>query len=257
LTVILAAFATVGGASTAASGVTSASAFLRIVVLGDSDSTGSGDATHLGWSKRYARLLKTRLGISATVLNLALDGQTSSQLLSAVRTDAATRTAIAKADIVLLGEGGADLNAGDSRWQAGQCQGKACYAADLTALGRNFAATVAQIRKLRGTHKTVLRAITLPNGLVGAEDVIPSFLKPVAATIGSYQAGKVKTEICTAMTRNGGRCVDVLHAFNGPQGTANAYKSGLMNHTDCCYPSAKGQQLIAQLLFKTGLAPIR
>lgn len=257
MTVVLAALATLGGASRVASGATSASASLRIVVLGDSDSTGSGDPTHLGWSKRYAQLLKTRLGISATVQNLAHDGQTSDQLLSAVRTDAATRTAITRASIVLLGEGGADLNAGDSRWQAGTCHGTACYAADLTAFGRNFAATVAQVRKLRGSQKTVLRGIAPPNALVGAEDVIPPFLKPVAATIGSYQAGRLKTAICTAMSKNGGRCVDVFHAFNGPAGTANAYKSGLMNHADCCYPSAKGQQLIAQLLFKTGLAPIR
>ena len=233
------------------------SASFRIVVLGDSDSTGSGDPTHLGWSKRYALLLKTRLGISATVRNLARDGQTSEQLLSAVRTDAATRTAVAKANIVLFGEGGADLNAGDSRWQEGTCHGTACYAADLTAFGRNFAATVAQVRELRGTQKTVLRAITPPNALVGADDVIPPFLKPVAATIGSYQAERLRTAICTAMRRYDGRCADVFHAFNGPAGTANAYKTGLMNHADCCYPSAKGQQLIAQLLFKTGLAPIR
>jgi hypothetical protein len=49
----------------------------------------------------------------------------------------------------------------------------------------------------------------------------------------------------------------VLRAFNGPDGTENAYRKGLMNHVDCCYPSGKGQQLIAQLLFKTGLKPLR
>jgi hypothetical protein len=30
-----------------------------------------------------------------------------------------------------------------------------------------------------------------------------------------------------------------------------------MNHDDCCYPSAKGQQLMAELLVGTGLAPVR
>jgi hypothetical protein len=30
-----------------------------------------------------------------------------------------------------------------------------------------------------------------------------------------------------------------------------------MNKIDCCYPSGNGQQLIAQLLLKTGLAPGR
>lgn len=242
-------------------GVTSldvtAVASLRIVALGDSDATGSGDPTRVGWVGRYAQLLRRRLGLQVTVRNLARDGQTSSQLLAAVRTDAATRNTVHQADIILLGIGGADLNAGDDRWQAGKCKGKACYAADLKAFGRNFETTVALVRKLRGSQKTVLRAITLPNGLTGAEDVIPPFLKPVATTIGVYQADTLRREICASMSRHGGRCIDVLHAFNGPDGTDNAYAKGLMNHADCCYPSGKGQQLIAQLLFKTGLKPIR
>ena len=59
------------------------------------------------------------------------------------------------------------------------------------------------------------------------------------------------------MTKYDGRCIDVLHAFNGPSGTANAYEKGLLNHEDCCYPSAKGQQVMAELLLKTGLSPLR
>jgi len=35
------------------------------------------------------------------------------------------------------------------------------------------------------------------------------------------------------------------------------YAKGLLNHDDCCYPSAKGQQLMAELLLETGLAPVR
>jgi hypothetical protein len=46
------------------------------------------------------------------------------------------------------------------------------------------------------------------------------------------------------MNRHAGRCIDVFRAFNGPSGTENAYKKELMNKVDCCYPSARGQQLI-------------
>ena len=59
------------------------------------------------------------------------------------------------------------------------------------------------------------------------------------------------------MRLNRGRCIDVFHAFNGPAGTDDAYAKGLMNHADCCYPNGKGQQVIAQMLFNAGLAPIR
>ncbi len=42
-----------------------------------------------------------------------------------------------------------------------------------------------------------------------------------------------------------------------PRRPRNAYVKGLMNKQQCSYPSAKGQQLIAQLLLQTGLAPLR
>ena len=80
---------------------------------------------------------------------------------------------------------------------------------------------------------------------------------PGATRIGSYQARTANRSICEVMAKYEGRCIDVLEAFNGPKGTANAYKKGLLNHSDCCYPNAKGQQLMAELLFETGLAPVR
>ena len=87
--------------------------------------------------------------------------------------------------------------------------------------------------------------------------MIPPFLKPVARRVGVYQARTANRSICTVMAKYEGRCIDVLEAFNGKDGTANAYKTGLLNHADCCYPSGKGQQLMAELLFQTGLAPVR
>lgn len=258
LVVVLAVAAIAGtAAAQAAHGGGSAGAQLRIVALGDSDTTGSGDPTGAGWVGRYGRLLHQRLGIETRVTNLAVDGTTSSRLLAAARSNSAMRRTIAAADVVLIGIGGADLNAGDDRWQSGSCRGKACYAADLRAFARNLEATVATVAKLRRGKKTVLRAITLPNALTGAEDAIPGFLKPVATSIGVFQSNALRRAICASMTRHAGRCVDVYRVFNGANGRANAYKKGLLNHTDCCYPSAMGQQLIAELLLRTGLKPVR
>jgi lysophospholipase L1-like esterase len=227
---------------------------LQIVALGDSDATGHGDPTRRGWVGRYAQLLRQRLGLRVTVTNLARDGKTSSMLLSEIRSDPTTRAAVRQADIVLFGIGGADLNPGDARWDAGKCKGKPCYAADLQAFGRNFDATVAVARKLRRSQNTVLRAITLANAAPGALDVIPPF---GTIEIGRYQAESLLRSICGSMGRRGGRCIDVLHAFNGQSGTEDAYAKGLMNKRECCYPSARGQQLMAELLFKTGLKPLR
>jgi len=256
--VVLAVAAIAGGsAALVAPAGGQASSRLQVVALGDSDTAGNGDPTGVGWVGRYARLLRQKPGLLVSARNLALDGTTSSSLLTAVRSDSATRRAVAGADIVLVGIGGADLNAGDDRWQSGVCHGKACYAGDLKAFARNFDATVATIAKLRQGKKAVLRAITLPNALTGAENMIPTFLKPVATTIGVYQAKALRQAICASMIRHGGRCVDILRAFNGASGTDNAYRKGLLNHADCCYASAKGQQLIARLLVETGLRPVR
>jgi lysophospholipase L1-like esterase len=38
----------------------------NIVALGDSDTSGEGDPTGLGWVGRYARLLRQRLGLKVS-----------------------------------------------------------------------------------------------------------------------------------------------------------------------------------------------
>src|SRR5439155_11319905 len=66
----------------------------NVVALGDSDTTGEGDASGLGWVGRYGRLLRQKLGFKVVVTNLAQEGRTSAELLSDVRSDATTRAAV-------------------------------------------------------------------------------------------------------------------------------------------------------------------
>jgi lysophospholipase L1-like esterase len=226
----------------------------NVVALGDSDTSGEGDPTGLGWAGRYGRLLHQRLGVKVTVNNLAEEGKSSDQLLSAVQSDPATRTAIRGAEVVLIGIGGADLNAGDDRLAAKSCKGTSCYAADLRKLARNVDATAAAIRRLRPRDRAVLRAITLPNVVPGAGSAIPPFITPA---IGVFQTTTIARGVCAAMSKHGGRCADVLRAFNGPQATANAYARGWLTKDPCCYPSGPGQQKMAEIVFATGLAPLR
>ena len=230
---------------------------LSVVALGDSETTGVGDPSGVGWVGRYARLLRARYHVAVKVSNLAVEGKTSAQLLSDVRSDPRTRAALGRAAVVVLGIGGADLNAGDDAFQAGECRAEECYAPVLETLGKNVDGVAAAIRRQRSSDVTVLRAITQMNVLTGAEDVIPPFLKPIATRIGVYQARTANRAICRAMSSHEGRCVELLEAFNGPGGTEDGYAKGLLNHKDCCYPNAKGQQLIAQRLLDSGLAPLR
>jgi lysophospholipase L1-like esterase len=230
----------------------------NIVALGDSDATGVGDATGLGWVERYARLVRTRvgakLGVRVVVTNLAQSGQTSAELVSAIRSDPPTQGLVTKAQIVLIGIGGADLFAGEARLEAGACKAEACYAADLGDFAVNIETTAALIRSLSDRpNEPILRAITLPNVVPGADDVLRS---SVTQRIGVYQSNALRRYICHAMSAHRGRCVDVFRAFNGREGTHDAYAKGWLTKAPCCYPSGNGQQVMAELVFKTGLGAL-
>lgn len=239
-------------ASTTAA-TTAAATTWRLVAIGDSDATGQGDPTGRGWVQRYADLIQEQEGIDVSVSSRAREGLTSDEMLSELKSDTALRTEVSAADVIVIGAGGADLNAGDDAWAAGSCSAEECYEDALSTFDRNMEAIAAALAQLRGSKPTLLRAITLPNALTGAEDVIPPFLRRVATRVGVFQAKSLRKSICSAMDAHGGRCIDVLTAFNGPAGTKDGYRLGWMNHDDCCYPSGEGQQLMAQLLVETGL----
>jgi lysophospholipase L1-like esterase len=224
-----------------------------LVALGDSATTGHGDPTGRGWVGYYADDLQHGLGKAIDVRNLAQDGTTSEQLLATVQTDASLRADLAEADIVVIGIGGNDLNEADAALAANECKGTACYDKPAQQYEQNLAAVAKEISDLRSGTPVVLRAVGMPNALTGAEDVIPPFLRSVATKIGAYQALRFDDATCAAMKSAGGACLRVRDAFNGPDGTEDAYARGLMNHDECCYPNQAGQRLIAELLFATGL----
>jgi lysophospholipase L1-like esterase len=242
-----------GAAATSSTSAGSAEAGLRLVSLGDSDATGAGDEEGRGWVRRYADLVAEQTGTDVTVVERAREGLTSDALLAELRENDVLREDVSTADVVVLGAGGADMNAGDDAWDAGTCSGTTCYEPGLAAYAENIAAVSALIADLRAGEPTVFRAMTPPNGLTGAEDVVPPFLVATATEVGAFQSGSLRESTCAAVREHGGECVDVMTDFNGPDGTEDAYASGLMNHADCCYPSAKGQQRIAELLLETGI----
>ena len=221
---------------------------VRVVAIGDSDATGIGDESSRGWVGRYGDLLTARLGTAVAVDNEAAEGQTTDQLLSDLARDPALRQALAGADVVLIGIGGADLNAGDEALNTGSCRGRGCYTDILRRFDANILAIASDVRQL--APRALMRAMSLPNAFPGAGSAVPSF---ATADISRYQARSERASVCRAMRSSGGRCVDVVAAFNGPRGDGDAYVQGLMTKDPCCYPSAKGQQLIAQLLIAQGL----
>jgi hypothetical protein len=130
----------------------------------------------------------------------------------------------------------------------GACWGRDCYAKILRRFDANISAIPSEIQQV--TPHALVRAMSLPNAVHGAGSVIPPF---ITADIGRFEATTERWSACQAMQSVGGRCVDVVTAFNGPEGAGDAYAKRLMTKDPCWYPSAKGQQLIAQLLIAKGL----
>jgi lysophospholipase L1-like esterase len=238
-----------------AASTSSAEGTLRLVSLGDSDATGAGDEEGTGWVQRYADLVADETGSDVEVVAHAEEGLSSDGLLADLENDQALQDDVAAADVVVIGAGGADLNAGDDAWDAGTCTGTACYEPVLAAYAENIDGVAGRIAELRAGRPTVFRAMTAPNTLTGAEDVIPPFLAASATEVGAFQALSLRDSTCAAVRQHGGECADVVTAFNGPDGTQDAYAAGLLNHDDCCYPNAAGQQKIAELLLQTGTQP--
>jgi hypothetical protein len=63
--------------------------------------------------------------------------------------------------------------------------------------------------------------------------------------------------ICQSMSKQGGRCVDLLHAISGADGTKNAYASGLVNRDDCYLPEREGRATDRRATREDGLKPLR
>jgi lysophospholipase L1-like esterase len=230
------------------SGTSGQAGSVNVLAIGDSDATGIGDPTTRGWVGRYGDLLEAKLGAAVAVDNRAVEGETSDQLRGEVTQDPALRQALAGADVVLIGIGGADLNAGDDALSAGDCEGRNCYSKILRRFDANISAVASGIRHV--APGALLRAMSVPNAFPGAGSSIPPF---ITADISRSQALTERTSVCQAMRSNGGRCVDVVSAFNGSDGHGDAYAKGFMTKEPCCYPSGRGQQLIAQLLIETGV----
>jgi lysophospholipase L1-like esterase len=230
------------------SGASSTPTSIHVVALGDSDATGIGDSSGRGWVGRYADLLHQARKAKVAVDNRAREGLTSAQLIGAIKTDHELQAGIAKADVVLIGLGGADLNPGDDALSLRSCRGHACYRGILKQFETNLAQIVDAAHEL--APSALLRAMSLPNSYPGGGEVIPSF---ITADVSRFQATAERDIVCRVLEQAGGRCADVVRAFNGAAANGDAYQKGLMTKDPCCYPSDEGQQLIARLLVDTGV----
>src|SRR5919106_4031196 len=138
------------------------------VALGDSLATGYG-AFIKGYVPRYEAYVETDTGTAVTRTNLGQNKWTSSQLLSALRSDPTFRRATREAEIVTWNIGGNDLRAARNSYKKGTCGGpknQACLRASVAKLEANWDAITAEVLELRSPRNTIVRTMDIYNPYV-------------------------------------------------------------------------------------------
>ena len=128
------------------------------VALGDSLAAGVG--AERGYVDRYAAHLRNDTGARVRVTNLGVSGQTSSELLDALREDESMRRAIEGAEVVTFNIGLNDLGHAGAAYEEGECggeDGEECIREAVEALKDNWDAITSELLSLRSTGDTVIR----------------------------------------------------------------------------------------------------
>jgi lysophospholipase L1-like esterase len=131
------------------------------VALGDSLAAGVG--ARRGYVDMYADHLRDATGARVELNNLGVSGQTSSQLLRALRNDSSTRTALRGAEVVTYNIGINDLGQARGSYDAGTCggaKGERCLHTAVAELDKNWNAITAEILSL-SPDETIIRTVGL------------------------------------------------------------------------------------------------
>ena len=230
------------------------------VALGDSLATGFGAFT--GYVPRYEAHIETDTGVAVTRTNLAQNGWTSSQLLSALRNDAKFRRAVRGAEVVTWDIGGNDLRAARNSYKNGTCGGadnQDCLRAAVAKLETNWDAITAEVLTLRSTSNTIVRTMDIYNPYVRSD--ISSDTWQNDGGMNDFQVFKIYVDEVNQhiAATSGARNVPyakVYLAFNGVNGDEDPGAKGYLSF-DGLHPNDTGHRIIAGELRKLGYAPLR
>ncbi len=140
--------------------VTDTPVFWDYVALGDSLAVGVG--AHKGYVDRYAAYITTDTGAQLNLVNLGRSGQTSSELLHALRNDPSTRRALGRAEVITFNIGINDLGHAGEAYESGTCGGNDNRHCLRTAVERdkgNWDAIISELLGLRSTDEALVRTV--------------------------------------------------------------------------------------------------
>ena len=209
---------------------------------------------------RYAEAVTVATGRSVNVRNLSEhNGLRLNGLLNELERDPTRKEALAAADIILVGiaHNDAPMNRDND-----PCDGaggefpdwskftEACIAEDIATYTPLYERAYEQIAAMRAGKPTILRTINRFNDWIGwpGHDLTSEGIAATKAVVTAWN-----DMICSAAKASGFLCADISREFNGEDGTEPA---GDLLVADYTHPSAKGNEVIAQVLIDLGFAPL-
>lgn len=243
--------------------VASASPVQRtLLAIGDSiPLNAAGDCPGCtGFVESYADDLSTSTGETYVAVNRSRhDGAQTADILEELQSGSLDEQ-LAAADVVVVSAGFNDQPPyGD--------EGEACYAARLDTNADLFAAVIATTDEcittqtastgdeltgvLRGVRERApeasILALTAYNAWTGWSALDAADPEIAAAVNSTIAAGLMawRTEVCDVARSVNAQCIDLLEAFNGPEGATAA---GALLAADYTHPSQAGNDLIRELL---------
>lgn len=237
-------------------------AAVSLVEIGDSIPFGQGDC---GGCESFPHLfgdwVAQSTGLMVEAQNLSRhDGYTAARMAVDLPGSPLTAT-LAAADIIVV-----TIGHNDTPWNASDdaCDGDTeptdapavwraytgpCVETEVARFRHNMDTILTVIAGLRAGMPTALRLTTQYNDVL-AVPTAPAIAKTVSIRV----KDAFNEAACQVAEEHGFVCVDVYHAFNGPNGDQNP--GDLISSSDYTHPTAKGHQLIAQLLEQAGIAPL-
>jgi lysophospholipase L1-like esterase len=214
-----------------ATAATDASVSWDYVALGDSLAAGIG--ARRGYVDRYASHIRTDTDARVNVVNLGQSGQTSSQLLHALRTDTSMRQTLSAAEVITFNIGINDLGHAGESYRNGTCGGdnnKECLRTAVETFKENWDAVIAELLSLRSTGDTIVRTAG-----IGYTPRVDEVFEPYVE--------EVNRHVATTAADN-----DVPYA--------QPYLGEEYISPDGVHPNDNGYEVIAYQLRKLGYSPL-
>lgn len=215
----------------------------------------------------YALRLEGALGREVTVINRSRDdGAQLNQITDQVKNEEKLREQLASADLVIISAGFNDGPSWDASHPCGATIGDNarddidqmlsytpdCLDEEIAAREDDFRSLFTAVDELAPKTAPVV-VVNAHNAWTGwslfAAVATPAELEQIDRSLAYFFEGWNAQE-CAVAIESGFNCLDVYHAFNGPDGLTPA---GDLLELDYTHPSKKGNALIADLLMAADL----